>query len=526
MFDILIKNGTVYDGKNAPFHGDVAVSGGKIAAVGNIRAEARQTIDASGMCVAPGFIDIHRHGDMAIFSDGFGAAELMQGLTSIVNGNCGMGPSPARADDHALERYLKPVLGKRAQGVDTSSLESYLKDLERAGAPLNVGMLAGCGTIWANVLGYGGRRPEKADVTKFHSMLERELSAGALGVSLGLGYAPECFLTTNDLIEGLAPLRNGDIPITFHMRQEGDGVCAAIEEVIAVSKALNAPVHISHLKAMGKRNWNKRIPEGLDIIKKAADEGVDITFDAYPYTAGSTQLMHLLPPDFIEGGTDRTVSRLKDRELRRELDERIKNGGDFDNIAGMVGWDNILISVVNTEANRPFEGMTLVRAAELRNETPLDCLCDILIEENCTVTMIDFITCDEDIVRILNTPGASVISDSIYPMGGRPHPRLCGSFPRVIQRYVNEQGSMTLQRAIEIMTSAPAAALRLKEKGSIAVGMDGDITVFDSKKIRENGSYAEPDKLASGMEYVLLGGRAKIWKGRIAGDVKGAVIRR
>lgn len=343
---------------------------------------------------------------------------------------------------------------------------------------------------------------------------------------MGLGYAPECFLTTNDLIEGLAPLRNGDIPITFHMRQEGDGVCAAIEEVIAVSKALNAPVHISHLKAMGKRNWNKRIPEGLDIIKKAADEGVDITFDAYPYTAGSTQLMHLLPPDFIEGGTDRTVSRLKDRELRRELDERIKNGGDFDNIAGMVGWDNILISVVNTEANRPFEGMTLVRAAELRNETPLDCLCDILIEENCAVTMIDFITCDEDIVRILNTPGASVISDSIYPMGGRPHPRLCGSFPRVIQRYVNEQGSMTLQRAIEIMTSAPAAALRLKEKGSIAVGMDGDITVFDSKKIRENGSYAEPDKLASGMEYVLLGGRAKIWKGRIAGDVKGAVIRR
>jgi len=303
-------------------------------------------------------------------------------------------------------------------------------------------------------------------------------------------------------------------------------VCRSVEEVIAIARALKAPVHISHLKAMGKRNWNKRIPEALELIKKAAEEGVDITFDAYPYTAGSTQLMHVLPPDFIEGGTAKVIERLKDPVQREILAERIAHGTDFDNIAGMVGWENIVIAVVNTEENKKYEGKNIEEAALLRGESPLDCLCNILIEENCAVTMIDFIACEEDIVRILNADGASLISDSIYPVGGRPHPRLYGSFPRVIQRYVCERKEITLQKAVEIMTSAPARALRLKGKGSIAVGMDGDINIFTPENIRENGSYGSPDNLASGMEYVLLGGKVKLHDGKVNHGVKGRVIRR
>lgn len=525
MFDILIKNGSIFDGKNAPFAGDVAVSEGKIAAVGKIDGNAALTIDASGRCVTPGFIDIHRHGDMAVFRRGFGEGELRQGLTTIINGNCGMGPAPVEKDS-ALGAYLRPVLGEMEPGVATGSMAEYMGCLEDAALPVNVGMLVGCGTIWAGILGYGGKHPDDGDFTAFHATLERELEAGAFGVSLGLGYAPECFLTTDELIRGLAPLKNTDIPVTFHMRQEGDGVCRSVDEVIRIGRALNAPVHISHLKAMGKRNWSRIIPEALCSIQRARDEGVDISFDAYPYTAGSTQLMHVLPPDFIEGGTARVLERLKDSRCRRELGERIANGTDFDNIAGMVGWDNIVIAAVNTIANKRYEGMTIADAAAQRNQEPLDCMCDILVEEGCAVTMIDFITCDEDIARILNTPGASVISDSIYPVGGRPHPRLYGSFPRIIQRYVRERGELTLQRAVEIMTSAPAKALRLRNKGSIAVGMDGDINIFAPESIMENGSYSQPERFASGMEYVLLGGKVKLHNDGLIQEVKGTVLRR
>ena len=525
MVDILIKNGNIYDGVNAPFIGDVAIADGKIAEVGNINAEAAQIIDARGKCVTPGFIDIHRHADMAAFRPSFGEAELMQGLTTIINGNCGMGPAPVEKGS-GLEGYLRPVLGDMHPMADTCSANGYLASLERASIPLNIGMLTGCGTIWAGILGYGGRHPDVDDFARFHSMLERELSAGTLGVSLGLGYAPECFLTTEELIKGLAPLSGEDIPIAFHMRQEGDGVCRSVEEVIAIARALKAPVHISHLKAMGKRNWNRLIPEALELIQNAADDGVDITFDAYPYTAGSTQLMHVLPPDYIEGGTAAVTARLKDMDKRKELEKRIAYGRDFDNIAGMVGWDNIVIAAVNTDENKKYQGKNIAVAAELRGETPIDCLCNMLIEENCAVTMIDFITCDEDIARIYNKKGASVISDSIYPMGGRPHPRLYGSFPRVIQRYVYEREDITLQRAVEIMTSAPAAALRLKNKGRIAVGMDGDINIFDPHQIRENGNYEDPARIASGMEYVLLGGKVKLHDRQLIHGVKGTVIRR
>lgn len=525
MLDILIKNGNIYDGANAPFHGDVAVSDGKIVGVGHIDADALTTIDARDKCVTPGFIDIHRHADMAAFRPGFGEAEIMQGLTTIVNGNCGMGPAPVEKGS-GLEGYLKPVLGGMLDEVDTRSMADYMKNLEKSPLPLNIGMLTGCGTIWADILGYGGRHPDKGDFARFHSMLERELSAGTLGVSLGLGYAPECFLTTEELIKGLEPLRNSDIPIAFHMRQEGDGVCCSVKEVISIGKALKAPVHISHLKAMGRRNWNRRIPEALELIRNAAEDGVDITFDAYPYTAGSTQLMHVLPPDYIEGGTAKVIERLRDKEQRIILDERIANGADFDNIAGMVGWDNIVVSVVNTEENKKYEGRNIAETAKLRGESPIDCLCNILIEENCAVTMIDFITCDEDIARIYNEKGASVISDSIYPVGGRPHPRLYGSFPRVIQRYVYERGDITLQRAIEIMTAAPADALRLKNKGRIAVGMDGDINIFAPEMIKERGSYNEPAQNALGMEYVLLGGRVKLHDGQLLHGEKGSVVRR
>ena len=488
MYEFVIKNGNIIDGTGgAAYKADVAIADGKIARIGHIPESAAHTvIDAEGRAVTPGFIDIHRHGDMAAFRDNFGQLELSQGLTTVINGNCGMSAAPVDKGNKGLLNYLRPVIGDILPYVSTED-----------------------------------------ETRKFRKILERELASGAMGVSLGLGYAPECFLTTDELISGLEPLRNTDIPITFHMRQEGDGVCDAIREVIKIGETLHAHVHISHLKAMGKRNWNSRIPEGLELIRSARERGLNIACDVYPYTAGSTQLMHILPPEFIEGGTAATIERLKGKANRDRLRDRMERGGEgFDNIAGMVGWENIIMSTLNTPANKRFEGMTVQDIAKARGTDPVDCVCDMLIEENCAITMIDFITCEEDIARILNCGFASVISDSIYPTSGRPHPRLYGTYARIIQRFVRERRDMTLEAAVKAMTYTPAKALNIADRGLLKEGLCADVNVFDPAEVKERGSYADPDKCAAGMDYVFVNGKPAIAAGELTGGAFGQVIRR
>lgn len=529
MFDYLIKDGMLLDGSGKPgFAGDIAIQGGKIAAIGRIDAAAARVISASGLVVTPGFIDIHRHADAAVFRPDFGQLELHQGLTTIVNGNCGLSLAPVSPAHKAeILGYMSPITGRVPSHIETATMDGYLEQVGRQPLPINVGMLVGGGTLRANAAGYETERLEMSHYDKIHSQLEASLTAGALGVSLGLGYAPECFLTTDELISGLEPLRNTDIPITFHMRQEGDGVCDAIREVIKIGETLHAHVHISHLKAMGKRNWNSRIPEGLEIIRSARERGLNIACDVYPYTAGSTQLMHILPPEFIEGGTAATIERLKGKANRDRLRDRMEKGGEgFDNIAGMVGWENIIMSTLNTPANKRFEGMTVQDIAKARGTDPVDCVCDMLIEENCAITMIDFITCEEDIARILNCGFASVISDSIYPTSGRPHPRLYGTYARIIQRFVRERRDMTLEAAVKAMTYTPAKALNIADRGLLKEGLCADVNVFDPAEVKERGSYADPDKCAAGMDYVFVNGKPAIAAGELTGGAFGQVIRR
>lgn len=527
MYDFVIKNGSVIDGTGgAAYRADVAIADGKIARIGHIPESAAHTaIDVEGRAVTPGFIDIHRHGDMAAFREDFGELELHQGLTTVINGNCGMSAAPVDKGNEGLLSYLRPVMGDILPWVRTDAMAGYLGSLGSIVLPLNCGTLAGCGVMWSCVL--GGEHPTGDEIKKFRKILERELAAGAMGVSLGLGYAPECFLTTDELISCLEPLRNTDIPITFHTRQEGDGVCDAIREVIKIGETLHAHVHVSHLKAMGRRNWNNRIPEGLELMRSARERGLNIACDVYPYTAGSTQLMHILPPEFIEGGTAAVMERLGGRANRERLRERIEKGGEgFDNIAGMVGWENIIMSTLNTPANKRFEGMTVQDIAKARGTDPVDCVCDMLIEENCAITMIDFITCEEDIARILNCGFAAVISDSIYPASGRPHPRLYGTYARMIQRFVRERRYMTLEAAVRAMTSIPARALNIADRGLLREGFCADINVFDPARVRENGSYAQAERLASGMEHVFVNGKPAIASGKLTGSSFGQVIRR
>ena len=527
MFDTIIRGGTVIDGTGRPgFLADVAVSGGKIAAVGDLRgAEAAEVIDAAGLTVTPGFIDIHRHADAALFRPGFGAAELCQGLTTIVNGNCGLGAAPfGSTHGDAIRDYLRPITGALPEELVTDTLAGYFASLPPL--PVNVGMLAGAGVLRADVAGYELEHLEDGHYRALHRRLEQALSDGALGVSLGLGYAPECFYSTEELIRALSPMAGQNIPLTVHMRQEGAGVCESIEEMLLVARALRVPLHISHLKAMGRDNWGSKIPQALKMLGAARDEGMDVGCDVYPYTAGSTQLLHILPPEFLEGGMDAVVQRLADPHQRETLAHRIQDGDGFDDIAKLAGWDGIFLSSLHCPEDQPLLGKSIAQEAELEHKSPLDACCDLLIREHCQVTMIDFMASEEDICAILRSELSCVISDATYPTEGMPHPRVYGSCTRLLQHFVREKGVLTTEAGIHKLTQAPAQALRLTGKGVIAAGMDADLCVFDPAALAEQGTYRDPCRCAQGMTAVLVGGKRAVTDGALTGVEAGRVIRK
>jgi N-acyl-D-amino-acid deacylase len=518
VYSLLIQNGVVLDGTLAPRRRcDVGLRGDTIARVApHISGEAARVIDAAGKFVTPGFIDIHRHADGAVFRPGFGELELRQGLTTIVNGNCGLSAAPlVRARRAEIYRYLQPITGALGEDLVTDTLADYFRQLSHTALPLNVGMLVGGGVLRAGVAGYGALTLTDEQFAAIHAALAQALSDGALGVSLGLGYAPECFYTTQELIRALAPLRGTDIPLTVHMRQEGGGVVDSVAEMLEVAAALEGGVHISHLKAMGKENWNRKIPAALEMLRRAKAEGLDVGCDVYPYTAGSTQLMHILPPDFLTGGMDGVTARLTDAAARRELQSRIDTATDFDNIARLAGWDGIFVTSLNRPENRTLLGRSIAEIAALQGKTPLDACCDLLVAEHGEVTMIDFMASEDDIAAILRSDLSNVISDATYPTEGQPHPRVYGMCTHLLEHFVRETGVLTWEQAVHKLTRLPAQVLHLAKKGVIAEGMDADLLVFDGAALHENATYQTPCRLSDGMDFVIVGGGVALEQGRV-----------
>ncbi len=528
MYDLVIRNGCLIDGSGGePFTADLAVRDGKIAAIGENLGPAERIIDAAGRVVTPGFIDIHRHADGAVFRPDFGKLELKQGLTTIISGNCGLSAAPIDgAYRQAVLDYLHPITGAMGAETPTASMADYLEGAQCAQPAIHVGMLVGAGTARAAVAGYACEHMDEDQTAQVQSRLHTALSDGALGISLGLGYAPECFYTTEELVEVLRPFAHGAIPVTVHMREEGDGVLDALEEMLRVAEALDAPVQISHLKAMGKRNWDSKIPKALAMLENARERGLRVHCDAYPYTAGSTQLIHILPHDFLVGGTEAITERLRDPQQRKLLTHRIQTGTDFDNIAGMVGWENILCSTLRQPENRPYQGLSIAEIAQRLGRDPFETAYDLLVSERCEITMIDFIAAESDIIRILRDDNAAVISDSTYPTEGQPHPRVYGTFARIIEKYVGQEGAIPLPKAVRKMTALPAQLLRLRGKGLLKEGFDADICVFDPANVHERGTYEAPCQYADGMDYVLVAGIPAIAEGEFADLGNGWVLRR
>ncbi|MBD5151474.1 MAG: amidohydrolase family protein [Oscillibacter sp.] len=524
MFDYLIKNVKILDGSGSPaFSGSVALKDGRIAAVGCVpEAESVHVIDGKGRTLTPGFIDIHRHADAAILRPGFGKAELAQGLTTIINGNCGLSLVPVSGPHKAeVLDYLAPITGRAEE--DFPALSDYRARLNRTGITLNAGILAGMGTLRACAAGFREGELTEVEYRKLHALLERALADGAVGVSLGLGYAPECFYTTPQLIRALEPLRRSGQVITVHMRQEGDGVVDSLREMLDVARALETPVEISHMKAIGRRNWRKAVPEMLHLIAEAREDGLDVMCDVYPYPAGSTQLIHVLPPEFQAGGVEALTAALQNPEERRTMRRRMETDSDFENIAALVGFENIRAASFHLPENTAFEGHSIAEIAAAQGKDPYDTLFDLLASEHCAVSMIDFIADEADIEDILRAPFSGVISDATYP-AGLAHPRVYGAFPRLLEVYVKERGILTLPEAVHKLTRQPAGRFHLKGKGRIEAGADGDLCLFDPARIHETGTWQAPDQLAQGMDWVFVNGVPAIADGAFTGSAGGRFI--
>lgn len=516
VFDYVIKNGKIIDGSGVPaFAADIAIEKGKIAAIAERIDPERGSyvIDAQGRVVTPGFIDTHRHADAAIFRPGFGEAEIRQGITTIVNGNCGqsMVPCPPERKEE-IQEFVKPVLGEIPERAAFSTFREYRTAVQEEHLPLHVETLIGNGTASAAVRGYGGV-PTKEEKIAIRKELEKALSDGACGVSIGLGYSPECLYDTKTMIELLRPLCGSNKPLTTHIRGEGDSVLKAIREVVEIARTLDVKLEVNHLKCIGKRNWGSGMKEALAIMDRARADGVKVACDVYPYIAGSTQLMILMPNCFKKDGTEGFLQNLRNPEFRKSVTRELTTPSDaFENIVELVGWEHIRMSTLSKRENKKYEGLRVTEIAKLRGQDPFDCAYDMLIEENGTIAMTDEYASEEDVEYALKHPMSSIISDAIYP-SGILHPRVYGTYPRVIEEYVRNRGLMSLEEAVRKMTYLPARIMNFETKGLLRRGYDADLLVFDPARIHTGATFERPDVLAEGIEWSFVSGKAVIENG-------------
>jgi N-acyl-D-amino-acid deacylase len=485
--DLAISGGTVVEGTGAAaFAADVGIAGGRIVAVGAVVQQARRVIDARGLVVAPGFIDVHSHDDMALIRDPRLDFKVMQGVTTEVVGNCGVGVAPVSANYRQhYEVFLSSVLGPAADFSWNTTAEFYAA-LEQAGPSPNVAALAPHGTLRFAAMGMEMRRPSTAEMARMKELLEEALAAGAIGMSSGLIYPPGAFATTEELIELCEVVaRHGGI-YASHIRNEGDRLLEAVEEAIRIGREAGVPVQIAHHKASGRSNWGK-VVDSLALIDRARSEDLDVTVDVYPYTAGSTLLAVIVGSGAEEGRPEDVLVAAAPR--RPEL-----------------------------------EGKTLQEIGEIMALPPLEAG-QKLVQEDPSVVAVGFSMAEEDVRRVMAHPAAMFGSDGIPSAGGKPHPRLYGTFPRVLGTYVRQEKVLGLEEAIRKMTDLPARKHRLAERGRLSPGYHADVTVFDPRSINDVATYQDPRRYPDGIRYVIVNGEVVVEAGRHTGKSAGRVLR-
>lgn len=519
----VLRGGRLVDGTGAPSRAaDIAVTDG-VLRVGEPRTVRDvPVVDVEGLVVSPGFIDVHSHADVEpLLHDRLvHESRVTQGVTTEVVGNCGFSvfPVPPASAD-TVRQFSSLIFGSSAETF--TDLDAYATRMHDVGLANNVAPLVGHGTLRAATLGYDNRRATDAELDTMRRALDDAMRAGALGMSTGLCYTPATY-APSDEVESLAAVAAaaGGIYAT-HVRNETDLASASLAEAIAVAAATSIPLQVSHLKVAGRRQWGTS-GDLLAQLDDARAGGVDVTADVYPYTAASTSLHALLPPWTAEHGLDALLHDLSDPAWRARVARDLERGvPGWQNLGAAAGWDNVTIAAA---AGRPdWEGRTVTDLGDDRDEHVVDTIARILAGNRGRVVVVIEAMLDGDVDNFLTWPHSVVGSDGI-PLPGKPHPRLTGTFPRVLGRYRDLLGG--LEQAVHRMTGASAARFAIPSRGTIATGLVADVVVFDERAVIDTGTYAEPWQRPRGIHHVIVGGRVAVWDGEPVSGTCGRVLRR
>ena len=532
MTDLLIRGATVIDGSGAPaVRADVAIEAGRVVRVGGGHAasEARLTVDAGGLVLAPGFIDMHSHADFTLPAYPDAINSLSQGVTTEVLGNCGYSPAPL-ADDRRRADDQRAAGAGLGPDLDWSwrTFGEYLDRLDLAAPAVNCIALVGHGMLRMAVVGAEDRAATPAELDEMRAAASRALAEGAWGMSTGLVYPPGSYAITDEVVSVGRALQPVDGLYASHIRNEGDGLSEALGEAIEIGRRLDVRVEVSHLKAAGQANHG-RSGEALAILDQARASGVRVHQDAYPYTAGSTLLTQLLPPWVHDGGTDALLERLRSTDVRTRIAADIRDDlpGWPNYVVASGGWDAIQIAAVVEPALASLEGLSISRAAAGRDTDPLALVLDTIVADRGATTMIVSLMDPADVDAILLDASTAIGSDQlgVTSRDARVHPRAYGTFARILGQYVRERSVFDLPAAIHRMTGIPAATLGLTDRGRIAAGAVADLVLFDPTRVADAATYDDPTAPATGVEAVLMAGVFAVEGGRPVRPWAGRVLR-
>ena len=526
---MLIRGGTVYDGTGAPpVLGDVAVEGDRIARIApHIEGYAATEIDARGMAVSPGFINMLAHPEESLLVDHRALSDLVQGVTLEVMGEDSMGPlSPA------MKAELTARQGDLKYPVDWTTLGQYLDGLQQRGVSPNVASFVGAGTVRETLFMANSTQPTPAQLDAMRGQVRHAMEEGALGVTTALIYAPNAFARTPELIAlAQESARCGGIYIA-HIRSEGDRLLEAVDETIDIARASGAPAEIYHFKQSGQDNWGK-LDSAIARIDRARADGVRITADMYTYVAGATGLDAAMPTWVQDGGYDAWAARLKDPATRARViaEMKIRHPADWENLLGAAGAEGTLLLAFKNPALKPYTGKTLAEVARLRGVSPEEAAIELVVEDGTRVGVAYFLMSEDNLRREVALPWMSFGSDEEAPAPEGPflkshnHPRAYGNFARVLAKYVRDEHRLTLTEAIRKLSGAPAQVLSLKDRGLLKPGYYADIVVFDPATIQDHATFDQPAQLATGVEDVLVNGAFALRKGKATGAPTGRVVR-
>jgi len=525
-FDVLIRDGLVFDGTGAePVSADVALRGDLIAEVGDLpSASARRLVDARGRVVAPGFIDTHTHSDLAwslgVEHRDVAAAAVRQGVTTEICGNCGFSPFPCLPERRRdVERHIGIL--SSGPGMDWHDLSGFASAAQAAHLHANLAPLVGHGSVRVGVIGFDDRPPRAEELAAMRRLVEEAFEQGAFGLSSGLIYMPGVYARTEELIELAAAVARHGRPYISHIRGETDMVADSVREAIRIGREAGVPTHISHHKTAGRQNWG-RTEETLGIIEAARREGLDVTVDVYPYTAGSTVLHAMLPPWAQAGGMTAMLDRLRDREARERIKRQLDEPGrDWENIVRAAGWDGVVIS--SCPARPEAEGHSVSELAAEAGSSDADYVFDLILQTEGRATMIVHMMGEEDVRRVLGYQGAMIGSDGI-PLPGKPHPRWAGTFARVLGPCRREQRLFDLATAIWKITGMAADRFGLRSRGRLERGCAADVVVFDPDTIRDLATFDQPLRPPAGVGDVFVNGTPVVSDGRLTGARPGRVL--